>query len=127
MMAYSLRRFARLAVTRALSVAMMLVFSGSFPMGECRASELLMAAMSDGDGNNAVSDIQSDLDLKNAVQAELVWNDFVDRSQVRSDVDAGVVTLTGIVTTPAAQRAATLSAYQAGATAVRNFLRVGQE
>jgi hyperosmotically inducible protein len=84
------------------------------------------AAMSDG-RNNAVSDIQSDLDLKSAVEAELIWNDLVDLASVRVEVDGGVVTLTGTVATAAAQRAATRSALQAGAADVRNFLRVGRE
>jgi osmotically-inducible protein OsmY len=67
------------------------------------------------------------LDLKNAVEAELIWNDFVDLTRVQVEVDGGVVTLTGIVATPAAQRAATRSALQAGASDVRNFLRAARE
>lgn len=108
------------------SAAAVLLFSAGW-QAKSAAQDLKTAAMEAEQSDNAVSDIQSDLDLRNAVQTELIWNDFVDLSDVRVDVDGGVVTLTGFVPSTAARRAATGSALRAGATAVRNFLRVRVE
>lgn len=109
------------------SVGLLVVASAGMLAGESTAEEVQTAAMEAAQSDKAVSDIQSDLDLKNAVQNELIWSDFIELTQVKVDADGGVVTLTGVVPTDAALRAATRCALRAGASSVRNFLRVGRE
>jgi len=65
-----------------------------------------------------------DHEVEMTIESELWWSPFVDADQVNVDVDAGVATLTGTVDTWREFYAAADNAYEGGATAVVNDLKV---
>lgn len=67
----------------------------------------------------------SDTALEKAIEDEIFWSPFVDGDEVRVDVVNGVATLSGSVDSWMESGAARDNAYEAGATYVRNLLRVG--
>jgi osmotically-inducible protein OsmY len=67
---------------------------------------------------------RSDNEVRDDVQDELYWSPFVDSDEVTVMVDDGVATLTGVVDTWNERQAATENAYEGGAIAVDNDLRV---
>jgi len=70
------------------------------------------------------SDERSDWELRQDIQDQLWWSPFVDGSQILIEVTDGTATLSGMVNTWTERRAAADCAYEAGATQVRNKLRV---
>jgi len=66
----------------------------------------------------------SDWELKQDIISELFWNPHIDRNNISISVDHGTATLTGTVKTWRHREAAAREAYEAGATKVRNQLRV---
>jgi osmotically-inducible protein OsmY len=67
---------------------------------------------------------KTDWEISEDVQDQFFWSPFVDGDQVRVTVEGGIVTLEGLVDTWAERAAATENAYEAGAVAVDNNLRV---
>jgi len=70
---------------------------------------------------------KSDQQLERDVEDELFWSPFVDSDRIRVEVDDGVVTLSGQADTWMERGAAQDNAYDAGATHVRNQIRVGTD
>jgi osmotically-inducible protein OsmY len=75
-----------------------------------------------GDARLTLSDHQ----LRERILGELMWNPLVDASHIDVRVQGAVAVLRGRVQSMAAQRAAVREAYQAGATAVEDRLRLVQ-
>jgi osmotically-inducible protein OsmY len=62
--------------------------------------------------------------LRQAVERKLRWNPFVDPAAIQITVAGGVVTLNGLVASPAARQSATADALAAGAGSVINRLEL---
>lgn len=68
---------------------------------------------------------ETDADIQNHVQTEFSWSPFVHPEDVHVEVLSGKVTLTGTVQTFRERQAAAQSAFEAGAIAVDNEIKVG--
>lgn len=66
----------------------------------------------------------TDWEIAESIRSELWWSPFVDSDDVTVTVDDGVATLIGTVDTWSEKNAARENAYEGGATAVKNKLRV---
>lgn len=66
----------------------------------------------------------TDNELREDIQSELFWSPFVDSDDVDVQVTAGVATLTGTVEDYSELRDATTNAYEGGAIAVDNDLKL---
>lgn len=66
----------------------------------------------------------SDWEIKKEIEDELWWSPYVDEDQVTVTVDDGVATLTGTVDTMNERKAARNNAFEGGAVAVDNDLKV---
>jgi len=66
----------------------------------------------------------SDVELEADIVSRLFWNPRVDGSQVQVEVENGVVTLTGEVSSLTERREASTAAWESGASAVYNRLDV---
>jgi len=66
----------------------------------------------------------TDSELREDIQSELFWSPFVDSDDVDVQVTAGVATLTGTVEDYSELRDATTNAYEGGALAVDNDLKI---
>jgi osmotically-inducible protein OsmY len=67
---------------------------------------------------------RSDAEIAADIESELTWSPFVDEDQVNVTVNDGVAVLTGSVDSWAERGAATENAFDGGAKAVRNKLKV---
>lgn len=67
---------------------------------------------------------KTDWEIREDINDELFWSPFVDSDAITVTVDNGVATLTGTVETWYERRTATENAYEGGAVAVDNDLRV---
>jgi osmotically-inducible protein OsmY len=67
---------------------------------------------------------KSDWEVLADVREQFFWSPFVDENQIDIAVDAGVVTLSGVVDSWQEYRRAEQNAFQAGAKDVRNKLTV---
>ena len=70
------------------------------------------------------STILSDAEIRDEVRDELWWSPYVDEDQVMVTVEAGTATLSGTVDSFSEFRAAGENAYEGGALAVDNDLRI---
>ena len=68
--------------------------------------------------------MRPDADIKQEIEAELLWSPFVDADEVKVSVRDGKATLTGKVDSWSERFAATDNALEGGAIAVYNQLRV---
>jgi osmotically-inducible protein OsmY len=68
--------------------------------------------------------MKGDAEIQHRIEQELKWSPFGPSGAVRVDVEHGVATLTGVVSSEHAIRAAVASAREAGATEVRNNLHI---
>jgi len=68
--------------------------------------------------------LKSDQQLKTAIESELWWSPFVDSHNVEVSVKNGIATLRGVVEGTTARNTATDNAYEAGATLVKNELKL---
>ncbi|MCA9596306.1 MAG: BON domain-containing protein [Myxococcales bacterium] len=66
----------------------------------------------------------SDASIQSNIANELFWSPFLDSGDINVRVDQGVATLSGTVDTWRERNAATTSAYEGGATIVKNELSV---
>jgi len=76
--------------------------------------------------NNALTDIRTDLEIRQAVEDQLWWSPFIDSDTITVQVDNGRVTLSGRVDTWSERIAATQNALEGGAVLVDNQLEVVQ-
>jgi osmotically-inducible protein OsmY len=67
---------------------------------------------------------KSDWEIAEDIREELWWSPYVDSTQVEVDVDNGLAILSGTVDTMEEWAAARSNAYEGGATAVANNLKV---
>lgn len=67
---------------------------------------------------------KADWEIEQDIERELVWNPFIDRSQISVIVEDGVADLTGTVDTWFERQKATEEAYEGGAKSVDNNLKV---
>lgn len=73
---------------------------------------------------NAYSPTKTDWEIHEDIADELWWSPYVDRDEVTITVDDGVATLTGEVDTWYERQTATENAYEGGAVAVDNDLKI---
>lgn len=71
-----------------------------------------------------ILETKSDWEIQQDIRSELFWSPFVDEDEVQVSVDNGTATLTGTVDTLAERNAAQENAFEGGALAVDNDLRV---
>jgi osmotically-inducible protein OsmY len=66
----------------------------------------------------------SDAEIQGEIKDELFWSPYVDANEVKVKVDSGVATLEGTVDSYSELHSALANAFEGGATAVKNDLRV---
>jgi len=75
-------------------------------------------------GGSVIITSKSDREIKQAIENELLWSPFVDSDDITVSVEAGIATLTGSVDSIRENEAAEQNAFEGGATAVINKLRI---
>lgn len=76
------------------------------------------------DQTDVLVSTETDAEIREDVESELYWSPFVDAQDIDVAVEDGVVTLTGTVEDYSERRDATKNAFDGGALAVDNDLRV---
>ncbi|MBD3321272.1 MAG: BON domain-containing protein [Chitinivibrionales bacterium] len=72
-----------------------------------------------------IPDRRSDLEIKEDIREQLQWNWYVDEENISVSVNDGIVTLKGTVDNKFEENAAVREAFDGGATAVDNKIKVG--